>query len=70
MQADERYAEAERIALRMGFHRAFVQAEALRGEAAELARARTGRPARAPRGRGRLAWALLRIRTGRVWPRP
>ena len=69
MQADERYAEAERIALRMGFHRAFVQAEALRGEAAQLARARTVQPARAARGRSGLAWALLRIRTGRWWPR-
>jgi hypothetical protein len=69
MQADERYAEAERIALRMGFHRAFVQAEALRGEAAQLARARTVQPARAARGRTWLAWALLRIRTGRLWPR-
>jgi hypothetical protein len=62
MQADERYAEAERIALRMGFHRAFVQAEALRGEAAQVAQARAVRPAPAGRGRNRLAWALLRIR--------
>jgi hypothetical protein len=62
MRADERYAEAERIALRMGFHRAFVQAEALQGEAAQLARARAVRPARAGRGRTWLAWTLLRIR--------
>jgi hypothetical protein len=62
MQADERYAEAERIALRMGFHRAFVQAEALRGEAAQVAQARAVRAAPAGRGRSRLGWALLRIR--------
>jgi len=66
MRADERYAEAERIALRMGFHPAFVQAEALRGEAARLARARTA-PAR--RGRPWWAWLSLRIRSGRLWHR-
>jgi hypothetical protein len=69
MQADERYAEAERIALRMGFHRAFVQAEALRGEAAQLAQARTVPPAQAGRGRSWLAWVSLRVRSGQLWHR-
>jgi hypothetical protein len=66
MRADERYAEAERIALRMGFHRAFVQAEALQGEAARLARARSARPAPARGGRRRWAWRAFRIRSGRL----
>ena len=69
MHADERYAEAERIALRMGFHRAFVQAEALQGEAAQLARARAVRPARARGGRSWWAWLALRIRSGGPWYR-
>ena len=69
MQADERYAEAERIAQRMGFHRAFVQAEALQGEAARLARARAVQPAPAPRGRSWWAWLSLRIRSGELWHR-
>jgi hypothetical protein len=69
MQADEQYAEAERIALRMGFHPAFVQAEALRGEAARLARARAVQPAPAWRGRPRWAWLSLRIRSGWLWRR-
>ena len=69
MQADERYAEAERIALRMGFHPAFVQAEALRGEAARRAEARAVRAALAGRGRPWWAWLSLRIRSGRMWDR-
>ena len=67
MRADERYAEAERIALRMGFHRAFVQAEALRGEAAQLARARAVRPAPTRRGRPWWAWLALRSRSRWLW---
>jgi hypothetical protein len=70
MRADERYAEAERIALRMGFHRAFVQAEALQGEAAGLARARAVRPAPTRGGRPWSAWLALRIGSGRLWHRP
>jgi hypothetical protein len=69
MQADERYAEAERIALRMGFHRAFVQAEALQGEAVRLARARAVRPTRTRGGRPWWAWLALRIRSGGPWYR-
>lgn len=53
MNADERYAEAERIALRMGFHRAFAQAAAAQGAAAELAHARTGRRTRTRARRSR-----------------
>jgi len=53
VNADEQYAEAERIALRMGFHRAFVQVAAAQGEAAELARARVGAAARRGRFRSR-----------------
>ena len=53
MNADEQYAEAERIALRMGFHRAFVQVAAAQGEAAELARARVGAARRRGRFRSR-----------------
>ena len=45
MRTDERYAEAERIAVRMGFHPAFVRVAAAQGQAAELARARTRSPA-------------------------
>lgn len=64
MRAEERYAEAERVALRMGFHRAFVQAEALQGEAARLARARSARPVAARGGgRRRWAWRAFRIRS-------
>jgi hypothetical protein len=62
MHADERYAEAQRIALRMGFHRVFAQAEALQGQAAQLARARSGRPA--PTRRDRPWWAWLALRVG------
>jgi hypothetical protein len=69
MRADERYAEAERIALRMGFHRAFVQAEAMRSEAAGLARARAVRPAPTSGGRPWWAWLALRSRSGRLWHR-
>ena len=69
MRADERYAEAERIALRMGFHRAFAQAEALHGEATRLARARAVRPAPTRRGRPWSAWLALRIRSGKLWHR-
>ena len=67
MHADERYLEAERIALRMGFHRAFVQAEALHGEAARLARARAVRPAATRGGRSWWARLALRIRSGGPW---
>ena len=69
MQADERYAEAERIALRMGFHRAFVQAEAMQGEAARRARGRAVRPEPTRRGRPWWAWLALRSRSGWLWRR-
>jgi hypothetical protein len=50
MHAEERYAEAERIAARMGFHRVFTQVATAQGEAAELAGARV-RAARRERRR-------------------
>jgi len=50
MHADERYAEAERIATRMGFRRLFTQVATSQGEAAELAGARV-RAARRERRR-------------------
>lgn len=50
VDAEQRYAEAERIAARMGFHPAFARAVAAEGTAAELARART-RAARTAAGR-------------------
>lgn len=49
MHADERYAEAERIAARMGFHRLFTQVTAAQRET-ELAGARV-RAARRDRRR-------------------
>ena len=64
MRTDERYAEAERIAARMGFHPAFARVAAAQGEAAELAGARTRRaaaaltPARRSWWAARLAWTL------------
>jgi hypothetical protein len=64
MHADERYFDAERIALRMGFHRAFVQAEALHGEAARVASARAVRSAPTRGGRSWWARLALRIRSG------
>jgi hypothetical protein len=53
MRAEERYAEAERIAARMGFHAAFARAAAVQGEAAEVARARTATGRRPGRARWR-----------------
>jgi hypothetical protein len=50
MHPEERYAEAERIAARMGFHRLFTQVATAQGEAAELADARV-RAARRERRR-------------------
>ena len=50
MHAEERYAEAERIAARMGFRRLFTQVASAQGEAAELASARV-RAARRERRR-------------------
>jgi hypothetical protein len=78
MYVDERYAEAERIALRMGFHPAFARAAAAEGEAVELARARsraaarTSVQARARRRRWapRLAWTLRVRRSAPLGCRP
>jgi hypothetical protein len=83
MGSDERYAEAERIALRMGFHPAFTRAAAAQGEAAEVARARSrSRATRATRatrvsapvGRpwsaARLAWTVRVRRSAPLGCRP
>ncbi|HYT09095.1 MAG TPA: hypothetical protein VEL73_00375 [Mycobacteriales bacterium] len=82
MRTEERYAEAERIAVRMGFHRAFVQAVAAQGEAADVARARMStrrweRVARERPGRGawpgwlaRAAWSVRVRRSAPLGCRP